>query len=341
MDPLPCNVTLSSQTATITYSPFRDTNVTAGWNVSYVNGIKGGIGVGDDFHQTSLKGASMEFSWIGTAVYLYGEGSPGSYRVFVDNFDIEATPQIGVLGIKSDLDYGSHTVRLETVTNSQVIFRHAEVTIGVGFSGSNINNSTVFAVNNPFEDDHSPNNFFSFSENSDGTSQWFSGIIDTIIFPNGTKAPSPRQMLTNQGNAYVQFQIQEATAFFLWGAVNFDHGQNTVSLTSNNGFSKLTIINDNSSALDFRQILYWESGLDRDDTYNITISNSLPSKSFSFSRLEIIDGGPSPSLLPSPPSNGPGGSSSESSQIQSKRLVPGAIAGIVVSNLKLVHFTDF
>ncbi|THU87284.1 hypothetical protein K435DRAFT_620430, partial [Dendrothele bispora CBS 962.96] len=69
----------------------------------------------------------------------------------------------------------------------------------------------------------------------------------------------------------VTFTLQEATAFFLWGAVNHDHEEKSIALTSKNGASRLTTINDTSSVLDFKQVLYWESGLDREDTYTIQI----------------------------------------------------------------------
>jgi hypothetical protein len=139
MDPIPYNVTLSSQTASIQYSPSRDGSISSmGWNVSYTDGLKdtgygNPQGVGVDSHQTSLAGASMELTWVGTAVYLYGKASAGSYTVSVDGEDVGSNPDGGVLGSKSGLKYGSHTVRLTASGGSQVAFQYAQVTIGMGY----------------------------------------------------------------------------------------------------------------------------------------------------------------------------------------------------------------
>ncbi|THV01214.1 hypothetical protein K435DRAFT_655833 [Dendrothele bispora CBS 962.96] len=135
MEPTPYNITLSSQTATINYSPFRDGEPTAGWNVSYPDGITKGTGVGNDTHRTSFSGATMEFTWIGTAVYLYGTGIKGPYKISVDNLDIGAVPGDGLLGSKVGLGYGPHIVKLIALGESEIVFQYAEVTIGVGYPG--------------------------------------------------------------------------------------------------------------------------------------------------------------------------------------------------------------
>jgi hypothetical protein len=141
MEPLPYNITLSSQTASIQYFPSRDGSTSAtGWNVSYTNGLKDTghstfQGVGVDYHQTTLPGAYMELSWVGTAVYLYGNASAGSYIVLVDGEDIGSNSNKGVLASKSGLDYGNHNVRLTARGGSQVVFQYAQVTIGMGYPG--------------------------------------------------------------------------------------------------------------------------------------------------------------------------------------------------------------
>ena len=123
---------------------------------------------------------------------------------------------------------------------------------------------------------------------------------DLALLPNGTSVPLPRQMVTYVAGDFVTFTLNETTAFFLRGAVNFDHGFKLVTLTpySDPSQSKTRIINDYSSILSFRTILYWESGLDRDETYRVQITplaaSSQPppgtGSSFSFSELDIIDG---------------------------------------------------
>ena len=114
------------------------------------------------------------------------------------------------------------------------------------------------------------------------------------VLPNGTSALVPQQMTTNVPGEAVTFTLNETTAFFLRGAVNHDHGPKTVTITPQNNPSqaKTTTINDFSSILSFETILYWESGLDRSQTYTVQITQlggSLQSQSLSFSELDIID----------------------------------------------------
>lgn len=91
------------------------------------------------------------------------------------------------------------------------------------------------------------------------------------------------------------FTLNQTSAFFLRGTVNRDHGPKTVTFTpqSNPSQIKTTIINDYSSVLSFASVLYWESGLDRNQTYTVQITQlggpSQPT-GFSFSELDIIDG---------------------------------------------------
>lgn len=181
-------------------------------------------------------------------------------------------------------------------------------------------------------------------------------------------------MVTNTAGESVSFTLQNATAFFLYGADNLDHGSKTVSVTpsSNPSEARTALINDQSSALDFRQILYWESGLNRDDTYTIEITE-VGGTAFSFSSLDILDGCETSliemkeqlhpdisSLLHRGPVPPPGSSSSPGAQTSSgssptfpqdpqgagsgqtseqKKLSAGAIGGIAVSLPLRSHHT--
>lgn len=93
-----------------------------------------------------------------------------------------------------------------------------------------------------------------------------------------------------QGNS-VSFTLVQTNAFFLWGTVNHDHGPKTATITPSNssGEARATPLNDFSSLLDLKQIIYWESGLDRDQNYTVTVTQTDPG-GFSFSSLDIIDG---------------------------------------------------
>jgi len=213
MELLPYNITLSSQTAYgISYSPSRNGNISTGWNVSYTDGVKdmdygNPVGVGVDQHRTSFAGATMELDWTGTAVYLYGSAEAGSYTISVDNENVDVEPGGGLLGSKSGLDYGAHTVKLEVTGGSVVAFQHADVTIGVGYSAyvvflsfrlcalnaclyrSEIKNKTIKAVNNG-----SQNDFFTYSSNpSGGTEGW---NVEVQEFSKFLRTSHPSKTLT-------------------------------------------------------------------------------------------------------------------------------------------------
>ncbi|THV01104.1 hypothetical protein K435DRAFT_854077 [Dendrothele bispora CBS 962.96] len=297
MELLPYNVTLSSQTAcSIRYNPAPNlsANQTTGWKVSYTDGVRdldygNDVGVGVDLHQSSLENATMELDWVGTAVYLYGDANVGSYTISVDDGEeTPGTPIGGLLGSKSSLQYGPHKISLRVVGGNLVSFQYAEATIGVGYPQSSPQNTTILAV----KEDGTRNDFFAYSSNpSPGTEGWNVEIQESKPMPNGTTIPFPRQMRTNTKNATVSFTLTNTTAFFLRGAVNYDHTTKNAILTSNkDGSSENTTINDFSTIFDFGQILYWKSDLNRNETYNVQITNVDDSKFFSFGSLDLIDG---------------------------------------------------
>ena len=104
----------------------------------------------------------------------------------------------------------------------------------------------------------------------------------------------PRQMLTAVAGEAVTFTLSQTTAFFLRGALNNDHGPKSVKFApvENSGQATTTTFLDYSTTLDFNQILYWQSGLDRDQSYTVQITQLADggATSFSFSSLDIIDG---------------------------------------------------
>ncbi|ESK83854.1 hypothetical protein Moror_13492 [Moniliophthora roreri MCA 2997] len=355
MDPLPYNVTISSQTASVLYSPDRDTTPDRGWNITYSHGATstpyGPTGVGADYHRTSVSGATMQLSWVGTALYLYGNAAPGSYKIAVDNIELSelaADLQVGLLGSKTGLSYGSHTATLTVVGGSEVAFQYAEVTIGVGYQGSSfpIQNQSVPLV---IADGNSakPNEqFFSFNKAAGGSSQdcsWYVEGFTGQTFPaNGSPESVPRQMVASCGGDSLVFKIKGTSAFFIWGVVYNDHHWKTATLKPglDGAPSKTTHYRDFSSTLDFRQILYWESGLDRDEEYEVEIMSDYDSgKNFmSFHTLQLIDGGSKPNVSELSPSGSPPSSQS------STGLGAGPIAGIaigVVSAIVLVLLASY
>ena len=101
-------------------------------------------------------------------------------------------------------------------------------------------------------------------------------------------------MITFEVNATLTFEVNRASAFFLWGVVNYDHFSKTATITGEDGQSKETRLDEQSTFLDFQQIIYWQSGLNPDKNYTVQIVNGkgegdlLPA--FGFNKLELIDG---------------------------------------------------
>uniref|UniRef100_A0A0W0F4V7 Uncharacterized protein n=1 Tax=Moniliophthora roreri TaxID=221103 RepID=A0A0W0F4V7_MONRR len=225
----------------------------------------------------------MVLSWIGTAVYLYGKAAVGSHRISVDSVEISANPNVqgdGLLGSKTGLNYGSYIVA----------FQHAEVTTGLGCSESQAKNRTILVVD---DNTNSPNTFFDHHAFG-GAQSWRVEPPFSMRFPDGSTTTFPRQMLTSTTGETVSCTLNKTNTSFLWGAVNFDHKSKKVILTATSIRAQTILIDDYSCALDLRQILYWESGPDRNETYTVEITQINAASSFSFSRLKVIDGAVAP-----------------------------------------------
>jgi hypothetical protein len=139
----PYNITISSQCATIIYKPYRDGPTSGGWNVTYSGDPDSSyqlqlIATGTSSHRTSFAGASLEISWIGTAIYLYGSAPSGSYSVSLDGGSAVAGPSDSsqrLLNTFTGLNYGNHTAILTVVGSNEVDFGGAVLTIGMGNEG--------------------------------------------------------------------------------------------------------------------------------------------------------------------------------------------------------------
>ncbi|KAL0576542.1 hypothetical protein V5O48_005434 [Marasmius crinis-equi] len=303
------NITLSSQTASIKYRPYRDGDMASGWNVTYSYGTRDTgygkpQGIGVDYHQTTLDGASLELNWTGTAVYLYGNGSSDCFNITVDD-QVEKTfdaPHGGLLGEITGLHAGSHTVRLTARGGKKIAFQYAQVTIDLGSSGSHgVSNWTAYAVNGTADNDSLTSNtpFFNFSGRRNGWKVQDLTLGNTtpvedrpqIFRPNGTITTLHHQMVTSDAEDCLSFEVSNASAFILWGTVDSNHGSKQVLFSGPGITTKETVLEDNSSALDFWQILYWESGLDRDNTYTVDVLNKGDRSGFAFSEIKFINGG--------------------------------------------------
>ncbi|THU75486.1 hypothetical protein K435DRAFT_814296, partial [Dendrothele bispora CBS 962.96] len=238
-------------------------------------------------------------------------------------------------------------ITLRVTGESLVSFQYAEATIGIGYPQSEMKNSTILAV-----EDGIQNEFFIYSSNpSPGTGGWSVEGSHVKPMPDGSTRALPQQMFTNAGNATVSFTLRNTSAFFLWGDFNYDHTTKKAILTSQkDGSSDIMTINDFSPVIDFIQILYWKSNLNRNETYDVQIINLENQKFFGFSSLDIIDGqqiitehcdiqSGDPVLNPTdpnPPSNFTGPTVNSTST--GKRLGAGPIAGIAIGSVLVVIF---
>lgn len=105
----------------------------------------------------------------------------------------------------------------------------------------------------------------------------------------------PRQH-TSQTGAYVTFQLSQTSAFFVYGLVNVDLGPFSVTLTPPPELQEPVftgVYNSNSRYIDLDRVMFWKSGLDRDKTYSVKITNLGEGDApwWVFSHIDILDGG--------------------------------------------------
>ncbi|KAL0058725.1 hypothetical protein AAF712_014585 [Marasmius tenuissimus] len=297
VDLQPYNLTIPSQTASLIYSPPRGahTDASDGWELAYPivdNGRYERQGRGADFHNSTKAGASISFNWLGTAIYVYGTGTRDSYSFSVDGQNVSQTfnvQQGGLLGSMTGMQYKEHNATLKVVGREMVAFQYADLTIGLGYPGKEIKNSTIEAVLGPNE----PNPYFDFKNDSSGWAPE-SGIA-TITFPNGTTSPVTRQMATKGRNDSLRFNVTSAGTFILWGSIYKDHPVKRITISPRPGSSdptgiKETFMYDTGPYGEFQQILYWESGLDWGTSYTVDISAATDQQKLAFNQLQLLDG---------------------------------------------------
>ncbi|KAJ8085593.1 hypothetical protein PM082_004411 [Marasmius tenuissimus] len=310
-DPSPYNLTIPSQTASLTYDPQRGPNSSAsdGWELWYSAiderpWIRQGQGA--DFHISTKAGASVNFNWLGTAIYVYGAGTKESYRFSVDGQDIGQTFDVqegGLLGSKDGMQYKEHNATLKVIGQEMVAFQYADLTIGLGYPGNENKNQTIPAV---IEDGRSvqPNPFFVFQNDSLG---WrLDSNKSSIPSQDGSFTRITRQMLTDKPNDRLSFNVNSTSALILWGSFFQDHLPKRVTIfpdprSNSSDVLRSTDIYDISQYLDYQQVLYWESGLDRNKEYTVEVSNIVSRSDpmmLAFNELQLLDGGPPP---PPPP----------------------------------------
>ncbi|KAG7086232.1 hypothetical protein E1B28_002203 [Marasmius oreades] len=307
-DPIPYNLTIPSQDASLSYFPLRGSSNTTGdgWVLAYSAGLlpgnySGRQGKGADYHTTTRAGSFVQINWIGTGIYFYGNATSGAYKIAVDGNNVAVAglnaSNGGLLGSKVGLRYSQHSATLSVVQNQKVAFQYAQVTIGYGYPGNSIQNRTVQAVDDDGPTRKPNSEFFNFVGSDSGG--WAVEEQQRMItYPNGTEEQITHQMKTNLKADSLKFKVNNSSAFVLWGSMFNDHFPKRATLTPGprGGPTKTTDIYDICNTLDFQQVFYWESGLDYDTTYEVEISNidSDRNSFLAFNKLELLDGGPAP-----------------------------------------------
>ncbi|EEB98208.1 hypothetical protein MPER_02328 [Moniliophthora perniciosa FA553] len=96
--------------------------------------------------------------------------------------------------------------------------------------------------------------------------------VTVEVLPDGGREPVPLALFNTARpgtSPILTFNVVNASAFFMRGFVGGSRHSKIATLTPglNGSASKMTVFDDFSPILDYDQILYWESGLDRDQSY--------------------------------------------------------------------------
>jgi hypothetical protein len=198
-------------------------------------------------------------------------------------------PSVALLAKSEELPFGRHKLFLNVTQPVTLSFWQVVLTIGVG-TGNNAASSLRNRTMVPF------------TQSNDGLTTLnpqftFSGTWDTngpgAIGATGSAA-YPRQD-TAQTNAYMTFKLDNTSAFFIYGLVNYNLGLFSATLTPpyQLGPAVTTFYNSNAHWIGLDRVMYWASGMDRDKEYSVTITNlgqgNVPW--WDFSHIDIIDAG--------------------------------------------------
>ncbi|KAG7449415.1 uncharacterized protein BT62DRAFT_917966 [Guyanagaster necrorhizus] len=283
------NLTVLDQSPTFIYSPYREGDLNSSWKVFYSNSPDSSydsthnsdnLASGTSLHSTTLQGASLQISFVGTAIYLSGSGTAGSYSTTLDGGDaVDGNPANGYLVSHDGLDYEAHTLVLNTTSTLQLNVTSALMTVGVGDEGA----EQIHGLNHPLE--HSATitdtKHLAIDVASDGSTS-----LDSFFTTNGNgpfntnhDAQGYSRIDTTGKGSKILFSFSSASAVFVYGSTNYDHGAYSVTLSPAAGVSTSTrTFNSTSKWFAYDALTYWETNLDRDKTYQVTFENLADGK---------------------------------------------------------------
>jgi len=267
-DPSSYTFKLTNRAATNLYTPYSDGPYESGWRV-----LK-------DSHNTVATNASLQISWEGTAITVNGfvnssQGAP-AYMLSLDGGQLaQETLDDGrlnseILLSKNGLPPGNHSMLITNIEGGNLTVKGIQLSISTGANRTTWRDRSVSATvsSNGL---YSPNPFFTFG------GDWFPA-----------KSISSPPMLTTSSNtssSVLSFTLSKCSSFFLYGPMTYKSGaaynvqlnppvrnQDSAGRTLNSTLGPAT--NDPFPSTQ-DEILFWESGLNRNMNYTVNV-NILP-----------------------------------------------------------------
>nr|GAT58194.1 predicted protein [Mycena chlorophos] len=298
------NVTVTDQSSTWVYTPQREAAFAAGWESDFSpepsydpTHTQTNLASGVSSHTTSLSGATAQLQFVGSAISIYGTGTAGAYTTTLDNGSaVPGKPSGSLLASYNNLDGSvAHTILLTATQATNLTLSYAEFTIRSNVKLGQVSNSTQVAVTEST----------SGTTNSFTTSSFFSSSGANIT--NVHVDDGYTRLDTDGAGATISFTCSNASAVFVYGTSNYNHGPYTITLDPPAGASTGTLtFNATSKWFVLDNLAYFETGLDPKQTYTVTMTN-LNSGSYADVHSAVM------MSLPADDSAAPGSSSASAS----------------------------
>jgi len=253
------NFTIDDSSPFLTYFPHADggnaTGLAAGWipwydQTGYIDFSNPGEGgAGTSFHRTSLAGASVQFQFYGTGVYLYGFAN-SSYDVAVDGETTKPSATTSdLLFSTTGLKAGSHSVTLTARPTGAQQFAFDRAVVSAPYD------------NTPAE---------LFYDNTDTSAFKYSGTWSAQNaqgIPNATVSHPWQQ--TQEKDASVTMDFSDAVGVSIWGMANWGNWVYQVTLDGT-----ATTLNSSTYWKVPDSLLFFQAGLDPDKNHTVTVKST-------------------------------------------------------------------
>ncbi|KAJ7228448.1 hypothetical protein GGX14DRAFT_413230 [Mycena pura] len=310
------NITITDQSPAFAYFPDRE-SASSGWHSTWTGSpdssydsthTQSNIAQGTSSHVTTLAGATVQFDFVGSAVSVYGQGTAGAYTVTLDGGSpVSGVPMGPMLATYGGLnDSVKHTILLTTTQSQALTLSYATFTIRSHLAPSSVVNTTITAVTTGANNSVSTNSFF--SETGSG-------------FSNLHQDDGYTRIDTNSAGSSISFSCSNTSALYIYGTSNWNHQTFSIEIEPPAGASPQggRIFNGTSKWFVLDNLVFFESGLDPTQTYQVKMTNLVDG---SYSDIHSV-------RLPSSPfeSTSTGGSVSASSSLPSPSSTSGSGAG--------------